>query len=103
MVIEIPIGKSRYKINCEETEKEKFLHLANRLNQRINELSLQTKLADEKTLLVLSALMIEDELENKNDCENREELEQSTFDAMSDNMENIADYIEKLTKKIENF
>jgi cell division protein ZapA (FtsZ GTPase activity inhibitor) len=58
MNIEIPIGKSRYKINCEEGQKEKLRRLAERLNKRVNSLSLEMKNVDEKTLLAISALPI---------------------------------------------
>ncbi len=105
MNIEIPIGKSRYKINCEEGQKEKLLRLAERLNKRVISLSLEMKNVDEKTLLAISALMIEEELENKKGTrEDESEInDEDIYDAVSDNMENVAEYIEKLTKKIENF
>ena len=105
MNIEIPIGKSRYKINCEEGKKEKLLRLAERLNKRVNSLSLEMKNVDEKTLLAISALMMEEELENKKGAhEDAPEInDEDIYDAVSDNMENVAEYIEKLTKKIENF
>jgi cell division protein ZapA (FtsZ GTPase activity inhibitor) len=105
MNIEIPIGKSRYKINCEEGQKEKLLRLAELLNKRVNSLSLEMKNVDEKTLLAISALMMEEELENKKGArENESEInDEDLYDAVSDNMENVAEYIEKLTKKIENF
>ncbi len=108
MIIEIPIGKSRYKINCDETEKEKLFHLAEKLNQRVNRLSLSLKNADEKTLLVVAALTIEEELEghgdNDSDHDESPRLnDQDMYDAVSENMENVADYVEKLTKKIQNY
>jgi cell division protein ZapA (FtsZ GTPase activity inhibitor) len=105
MNIEISIGKSRYKINCEEGQKEKLIRLADHLNKRVNSLSFKMKNIDEKTLLAISALMIAEELENKKGAnEDRPEInDEDLYDAVSDNMENVAEYIEKLTKKIENF
>jgi cell division protein ZapA (FtsZ GTPase activity inhibitor) len=114
LIIEIPIGKSLYKISCQEAEKEKLLRLAESLNKRVNSLSLQMKNTDEKTLLAISALLIEEELEKNNnktsskdsDEETSEDSginEQDLYDAVSDNMENISDYIEKLSKKIQNY
>lgn len=115
MIIELPVGKSRYKITCDESEKERLFHLAEQLNKRVNKLALQLKNADEKTLLVISALMIQEELErqggDKSDEENAEDARDETnkindeelYQAIGENMENIAEYIEKLTAKIQNY
>jgi cell division protein ZapA (FtsZ GTPase activity inhibitor) len=106
-LIEISIGKSQYKISCKEEEEEKLFELSKSLNERVNRLSLSMKNADEKTLLVIAALMMENELR---DAESNEEVDESSkfndqdmYDTISENMENVADYIEKLTKKIENY
>ncbi len=93
MIIELPIGKSNYKITCNESEKEKLLQLAEKLNHRVNNLSLSLKNADEKTLLVITALMLEEELENNEYHEDEEKNQKindlDIYDAVSDNMENI--------------
>ncbi len=111
MILELQIGKSQYKITCEESEKSKLLHLTKKLNERLNKLSVNFKNADEKTLLAISALMIEEELEQelrgdsdqlKSD-EARKLNDQDIYDAVSENIENISDYIEKLSKKIQNY
>lgn len=107
MIIELPVGKSRYSITCAEGEQEKLLQLGEKLNRRVNNLSLSLKNADEKTLLVISALMMEEELENSEDSgdedENNKLSDQDIYDAVSDNMENICNYIEKLINKIQNY
>lgn len=110
MIIEIPLGKSRYKITCEESQKEHLFHLAEKLNQRINGLALSLKNADEKTLLAVTALTLEEEIdqdgcsENNHDDNEAEKLnDQDMYDAVSESMENIADYIEKLITKIQNY
>lgn len=130
-VIEIVIGKSKYKIECPEDEKSKLVHLAKKVDERVKKLLPGLVNVDEKTLLVISALMIEDDLETKiqnartvnpqeklvekveiaNDVEEKkpeipEEKKLSDDDmyiAIAENIENVADYIEKLAKKIENY
>ena len=107
-IIDIPIGKSKYKIECPEEEKSKLLHLANKLNQRVNKLSFSLRNVDEKTLLVICALMIEDEVESGqqplDDNKNSEKLDDAdVYAAVSENMENVADYVENLAKKIANY
>lgn len=108
--IEIAIGKSKYFIECQESEKEKFLAAAERLNERVNRLSFSLRNLDEKTLLVISALTIEEELQNSvpkaksTTIPQSEQIsERDIYDAVSENMENVADYLEKLTKKIRDY
>ena len=109
--VEIAIGKSKYKISCQESEKEKLIKTADKLNERVNKLSLSFRNIDEKTLLVISALTIEEELQNstkKNHCQNAENSteqlsDRDIYDAVSENMENISDYVTKLTKKIREY
>lgn len=110
MIIEIPVGKSRYKITCEESEKERLELLGKKLNKRVNQLSEQMKYTDEKTLLVITALMLEEELEqapsrgSSGDEDEEEKLsEEDVYNAVSENMENVARYIEKLTAKIQHY
>ena len=110
MIIEIPVGKSRYKITCEESEKERLELLGKKLNKRVNQLSEQMKYTDEKTLLVITALMLEEELEqapsrgSSGDEDEEEKLsEEDVYNAVSENMENVARYIEKLTTKIQHY
>jgi cell division protein ZapA (FtsZ GTPase activity inhibitor) len=102
--VEVLIGKILYKIPCRAEEKEHVKHLAKKFNQRLNDVSTEIKTTDEALLLVAAALSMEDELEIKEAITQQEELgEQQVYEALSDNMENIADYIEKLTKKIQNY
>lgn len=128
MIVEIPVGKSSYKISCEESEREKIMRCAERLNQRVNELSLRLSgNCDEKNLLVIVALMMEGDIENFEDSKleevlvskapedaeeniNHEEIEEKNeltendiYDAVSENMENVADYVEKLIRKIRSY
>jgi len=105
MIVEILIGKSHYKITCEESEKEKLIRLANRLNKRLESISSQIGATDEKTLLVMTSLMLEEESEHHDNIshQHHELNDQDMYDAVSENIENIADYIEKLTKKIQNY
>lgn len=109
--VEIAVGKSKYKIQCQESEKEKLLETAEKLNERVNHLSFSFRNLDEKTLLVISALTMEEELQNsagintvnEKPAPTQEIIDRDIYDAVSENMENISDYIEKLTKKIRDY
>jgi cell division protein ZapA (FtsZ GTPase activity inhibitor) len=100
--IEISIGKSKYKIQCQESEKENLIKIASKLNERVNKLSFSFRNIDEKTLLVISALTMEEELQNsaKQTETNSEVTEKDIYDAVSENMENVSEHLNKMIKKI---
>ena len=89
--LELAIGKSIYKIECLESEKETLERLAFRLNERVNKATLALRNLDEKTILIISALMIEGELENaaenfsakENEKESGELSEEDIYDAVN--------------------
>ncbi len=64
-IVDISIGKSKYKVDCPEPQEPKLISLASKVNERVNNLSLLMRGAEEKMLLVLCAIAIEDELETK--------------------------------------
>ena len=107
--VEIAIGRSKYKIQCQEAEKSKLLATAEKLNERVNNLSFSFRNIDEKTLLVISALTLEEELESVTGGKSTptdsssQVSDRDIYDAVSENMENISDYLEKLTKKIRDY
>lgn len=104
----IAIGKSIYEIACKAGEEESLQKLAAKLNTRVNNLSLQLKGLDEKTLLVITALLLEEELENKQTVVSKDDdssslTEDDIYDAISENIDNISSYIEKLTSNIKKY
>ena len=107
MIIELPIGKSNYQITCKQSEQERLSHLAEKLNKRINRLAAQMPDKDDHSLLAIVALLLEGELEQSQNHEDSDEgaklNDQDVYDSVSETMENIADYVEKLTKKIQNY
>lgn len=105
-IVELSIGKSIYKIECLESEKETLKNLAVKLNERVNKVSLSLRGADEKTILATAALMITGELERKTEnqvSQNQDLTEEDIYDAVSESMENVANYIDKLNTKIRNY
>lgn len=113
-ILNLAIGKSKYTVDCVEGEEDKIINLAKKLNERVNNLALSIRTADEKTILMLCALTVEEELENaKNhnnifDTDNSEiadDVEQKISekdieDAVAMQIEATADYIQTLVKKI---
>lgn len=62
-MIEIEVGKSRYKIRCRPEEQDRLFALAKKLNERVNQIALSSREGEERTLLIMLALLLEDELE----------------------------------------
>ena len=105
-LLELYVGKSKYTIECDDSEKEKVTSLAAKLNQRVNSLSLQMRGADEKTILMLSSIMIEEELEslknNSKSLGSKTSAEKSVQTKTND-VKNTIFYIEDLVNKIKSY
>jgi cell division protein ZapA (FtsZ GTPase activity inhibitor) len=117
-ILNLFIGKSKYSVDCSSEEEAKVIELAKKLNERVNNLSLAIRNVDEKTILMLCALIIEGELEDlKNDKGivdkkepeevfnshvSEEDLEKAIKEQVAMQIENTADYIQSLVKKINN-
>jgi cell division protein ZapA len=121
-ILNLAIGQSKYTINCENGEEDKVLNLAKKINERVNNLSLAMRGADEKTVLMLCALTVEEELsdlrnnqgmfkESKIESKtqevdekriSQEEIDSAIEDQLASHIENTTDYILKLTKRIGN-
>jgi len=107
-LLELYIGKSKYVIDSEESQKAKILALAKKVNEKVNELSLKMRDADEKTILMLCAIMIEEDLQTeqyskmiqstKND--NQQPIPNQTSQK---ELENISLKIETLANKIKKY
>jgi len=110
MTVEIKIGKSNYKIECSEIDKNKIINNAHKLDYRVNKLSQAVGNIDEKTLLILNSLMMQEEINNLIISKNSNKLssenlfnEDEMIDAISENIENINSYIEKLINRIQDY
>lgn len=102
-VLNIAIGKTKYTIDCDDGEENKVLDLANKLNEKVNNLSLVLRGADEKTILMLCALDIQDELESfKNNKSNSKEIDNSVEEKLVEEIGRISETVLKLANKIEN-
>ncbi len=64
MIIDLHILNSRYKINCRDEDEQKIQNLTKQLNERLYDLKQKIKTDDEKTLLIISALSLQDRLKN---------------------------------------
>jgi len=107
MIIEIRIANKKYQLNCRENEQDKILEYADLLDQRIMELKEDLTDVGNENLLVIAGIMLEKELQEKKyllQDEQKQQLfnEDDLYDALSEQMDNITSFIEKISKKIEN-
>jgi cell division protein ZapA (FtsZ GTPase activity inhibitor) len=102
MIIDLRILNSRYKINCADEDEEKIRNLANQLNERLGDLESKMKTSDEKTLLLIAALSLQDQI-NQSDEEKEGFEKEELYERLNDNIENITSYIEKISTKISNY
>ena len=102
MIIDLKILNSRYKINCAAEDEEKICNLSNQLNERLRDMESKMKTSDEKTLLLIAALSLQDQINQSN--EEKEDLEKDEiYERLSENIENVTSYIEKISNKISNY
>lgn len=101
-VLEISIGRSKYKVECPIEEKAKITRLAQKLDSRVLKMLSNFNSIDEKTLLVLTALTLEDEIETSAQNVNEANMDE-VYDQMAEAINEVATRIEKLANKIENY
>ncbi len=101
MTLNLKILNSTYKINCPKGDEEKLINLSKQLHEKLSELKTELKVHDEKTIMAIALLSMQEELnELSSDYSgiNKDDL----FEALNDNVENINNYISKLGSKIQN-
>ena len=104
-ILSLAIGKSKYTVDCIDGEEDKIINLSKKLNERVNNLSLAIRTADEKTILMLCALTAEEELETAknhngvfgNQTPEKEEIVEHYLDLYADNNVDPSD---KLKQKL---
>lgn len=107
MTVEVNIANSIYKIACHLDDDQKIIECAKKLNQRILKLKNVLENIDEKTAIVITALMMEDEIKklqlkyhDQND--NLSNHDQALIETITDNNIKICERLEKLIDNIEN-
>lgn len=79
----IAIGKSYYDIPCTEESKKRLEELAKKLNTMVNRLALQIRNLEDRTLLVIAAITILDELEEMSKVKQAELFAKSSDSTVS--------------------
>ena len=102
MLLDFKIDGKKYKIECPVEDQEKVLALAKTVDQKAQKLRSHLKTADEKTLLAILCLTIQDEV---NSTISKQEVKKASRNEIDDieekvNLEAIKN-VAQATKKIE--
>lgn len=123
-VVEVPVGRGKYNVSCQDGQEETIKTIAKKLNERTNRMSLSIGRADNEILLLMTALTLENEVvelhkqlkesvinknENKKEGDSksnenlyaREQVEKY-FQSAEDLFSSILSQIEKLANNVDN-
>lgn len=101
MTLNLKILNSTYKVNCPSHDENNLINLSKQIHEKLSDLKEELNTSDEKTIMAIALLSMQEELNDLNSDYsgiNKEDL----FEALNDNVENINDYISKLSSKIQN-
>lgn len=93
----IKILNRDYQIACGPGQEAKLIELASKLDQRLNDNAKLFKGANEATLIVLTALMLEDSLHDLQSAKHPQGSDSQIPDGMLDE---LSDRIDSIAKKI---
>lgn len=102
-VINVKVGSRNYQVACEDGQEKQLMAVAEELDKKVDSLSRSLRTGNESLLLVMSAIMIQDEF---NEYKKKFELTTDKGKAKRDEeiaeiLNTISGYIENITDKIE--
>ena len=107
MLVEFKIDNKIYKIECPADDKKKVLSLAKIIDGKAQKLRSHLRSADEKTLLAILCLTLQDEAEKagmkEEDSSNISAIENNINQEALSNINQVTKKIEDLAKKIERY
>jgi cell division protein ZapA len=115
-VVDVTIGTRNFQLACQQGEEPHIIKLAEGVNTRLKELGDQTNTGNEVLLLAMTALMMQDELNEhkKTGKKAKQEGKEAAASpsspaasegevdaAVSETIHTVADYVEALAEKLE--
>lgn len=102
-VVDIKVGSRNFQLACEAGQEPHLRKLATEVDAKIENLSKQMRTGNESLLFLMTALMLQDELNelNKKLDENNRKFLNSKEEDMATTINTISDYLETLVDKIE--
>ena len=108
-VVEVKVGSRFFNVACEDGQEKHLTRLASDIDSKIASLARQLRTNNEPLLLLMTALMMQDELNefavnktNDNNLEQKlKELTDKKETEMAEILKNIAGFVESVTDKID--
>ncbi len=102
-VINVKVGSRNYQLACEDGQEKQLMSTAEIIDKKFDNLSRQLRTGNESLLLVMTALMIQDEFsEDKRKYELTTDSGKSKRDGeIAEVLNTISGYLENLIEKIE--
>lgn len=104
--VEIRVRHQTYRIACDDDQQLHVSKLSEDLSRRIDSLAKSMPSAGDTMLLLMTAMMMEDELQQlkRNQASPANDLTQDekTHAAVTKTVDAISEYVEKLAKRVEN-
>lgn len=102
--VNVSIRGNIYQVACDAGQEAHLEQIASTLNKRLNLLASTLGTASDSMLLVMTALMMEDELTELKKLRGPSAAEYShqTEEWIADTFNSLAEYIETIAKKLEN-
>lgn len=112
--IELSINNRKFDFMCPEGAEDHLKKLAENLNNRIDKIAKNMQISSDSHIIAMAAILAEDELEalkKSNDLQNitKNSTSQNSVDiddainkALFETLEPVVNYLEKLTKSLEN-
>lgn len=102
-VVDITIGKRTFQLVCGEGQEAHLQNLAAEVSERVHMLSQSMGNTNDTLLLVMSSLMLQDEInELKANSSGKNNIEQEIDDSVADAIKTIAEYVEGVAERLEN-
>lgn len=104
-VVEVKIGSRSFQLACEDGQEENLHNLAAKVDERFELLSKQMRTQNDSLLLLLSALMAEDELQEFKQKADSGATDTDYIEAkekeMTEVINTVSNYVETIIEKVE--
>jgi cell division protein ZapA len=108
-VVELKVGSRLYQVACENGQEPQLLKLASEIDTRIEGLARQMRTGNDSLLLLMTALMMQDELNDaqkktSNDNEVQARIKKITDDKeaeITDLLNTISGFVESIADKVD--
>ena len=104
-VVEVKVGTRHFQLACEDGEEDHLAGLAKEVDKKLNNLGKQMRTNNESLLLLLTSLMMQDELnEFRKNMENDDKIKnlvKSKDEELADVINTVSDYLEIIISRME--